>query len=39
MTPCVLADGDLARADDGVCVGCGLADIPELDRKIAEETK
>lgn len=23
MTPCVQQDGDMARADDGVCVGCG----------------
>jgi len=23
MTPCVARDGDLATADDGVCVGCG----------------
>ena len=22
MTPCVIKDGELARADDGVCVGC-----------------
>lgn len=23
MTPCVARDGQLATADDGVCVGCG----------------
>lgn len=30
MTPCVVADGDVARDDDGDCVGCGLSQIPEL---------
>ncbi len=24
MTPCVIEDGDCARADNGVCVGCGV---------------
>ena len=23
MTPCIIKDGDVAFADDGVCVGCG----------------
>lgn len=25
MTPCVVTDGENARADDGVCVGCGVS--------------
>lgn len=32
MTPCVLRDGDLAVADDGLCVGCGIRPYEELAR-------
>jgi hypothetical protein len=24
MTPCIVEDGEWARADDGLCVGCGV---------------
>lgn len=34
MTPCIATDGDVAFADDGVCVGCGWkpASMAELRR-------
>lgn len=27
MTPCVIEDGENARADDGACVGCGKRNV------------
>lgn len=46
MTPCVARDGELAQADDGVCVGCGehpaallkalVWEVTEVGRKLNE---
>lgn len=30
MTPCIARDSDLALADDGVCVGCGITPADAL---------
>ena len=37
MTPCILKDGELARADDGVCVGCACH-VPQF-RSSAERRR
>lgn len=39
MTPCVARDGDLADADDSVCVGCGSNSSNLLKELVKEVTK
>ena len=37
MTPCVIVDGSICRADDGMCVGCGewvLVNVREAARML-----
>jgi hypothetical protein len=38
MTPCVARDGQLAQADDGVCVGCGENAAELLKHLVREAT-
>ncbi len=38
MTPCVNRDGEMARANNGQCVGCGVFVVPSSEKPAAPPT-